>query len=78
MLNVEFVAGRNYDKARIGDKYAVILNEEAVKALELGIRKVHGAKVHQLIFLFSSEFTTSYSSPYWLLRPLPMGWEEYG
>lgn len=38
MLNVEFIAGRNFDKNRIGDKYAVILNEEAVKALGWGTK----------------------------------------
>lgn len=36
LLGVEFIAGRNFDPARVNDKYGVILNERAVKALGWG------------------------------------------
>ncbi|WP_082422518.1 ABC transporter permease [Aquimarina longa] len=36
VLGVQFIAGRNFDSSRSNDKYKVILNEEAVKALGWG------------------------------------------
>lgn len=36
VLGVEFIAGRNFDHSRLLDKYAVVLNESAVKALGWG------------------------------------------
>jgi putative ABC transport system permease protein len=36
LLDLEFVAGRNFDPRRLNDKHAVILNEAAVKALGWG------------------------------------------
>ena len=36
LLGLEFLAGRNFDPARPTDKYGLILNEEAVKALGWG------------------------------------------
>ena len=36
LLGLEFVAGRNFDPERVTDKYGLILNQEAVKALGWG------------------------------------------
>jgi len=36
LLGLEFIAGRNFDPERITDKYGLILNQEAVKALGWG------------------------------------------
>lgn len=41
LLEVEFIEGRNFDKAQINDKYGVILNEEAVKVLGWGTRETY-------------------------------------
>ena len=42
LLGVEFIAGRNFDiSARPNDKYKVVLNEEAVKALGWGTRDAY-------------------------------------
>ncbi len=41
LLEVEFVAGRNFDPNRSNDKYKVILNEEAVKALGWGTKETY-------------------------------------
>ncbi len=42
VLGVEFIAGRNFDSDRVGDKYGVVLNEEAVKVLGWGIKETFG------------------------------------
>lgn len=39
VLDVQFVAGRNFDESKDRDKYKVILNEEAVKVLGWGATK---------------------------------------
>jgi putative ABC transport system permease protein len=39
LLDLEFVAGRNFDPQRVNDKHTVILNEAAVKALGWGARE---------------------------------------
>lgn len=41
LLGLEFIAGRNFDTQRIGDKYGVVLNERAVKALGWGTRETY-------------------------------------
>jgi putative ABC transport system permease protein len=38
LLKSEFIAGRNFDPANPNDKYKLIINEEAAKALGLGTR----------------------------------------
>jgi putative ABC transport system permease protein len=43
LLGVQFLAGRNFDAARVTDKYAIILNEEAVKVLGFGTRDTYDA-----------------------------------
>jgi len=39
VLGLEFIEGRNFDDQKVNDKYKVILNEEAAKMLELGLKE---------------------------------------
>ncbi|MGE0590040.1 MAG: ABC transporter permease [Cyclobacteriaceae bacterium] len=43
LLGVTFLAGRNFDESRATDKYGIILNEEAVKALGWGSKETYSS-----------------------------------
>lgn len=43
LLGLEFIAGRNFDKTRVNDKYGVVLNEAAAKVLGLGSKETFDA-----------------------------------
>ena len=43
LLQLDFLAGRNFDKTRPADRYGVVLNEEAVKVLGWGTRDTYAS-----------------------------------
>lgn len=43
LLGVTFIAGRNFDETRLTDRYGIILNEEAVKALGWGSKETYSS-----------------------------------